>query len=255
MTLLGAIILSLVLLFSNDSRQVNTIKTWALGGFGYLSEKVAFVYRLNRLYEENERLRQKSSRLMLENSRLKEADLENKRLRALLDFKTRSKLQLVAAKVIGHQQNALVNAIMISAGTADGLRKNMAVVTADGLLGKVFQTSRHYASVQLLLDRNFRVSAVVRRSRVNGIVKWTQGNRVVLAEVNKRSDVKVGDEVATSGFSAIFPEGLTVGRVVKVADNDRSLFMDVLVEPSVDFSRVEEVFVVQRVRQPVNAAE
>ncbi len=247
---LGAIVCSIILLLSNDSRQIDTIKSWVLGGSGYILEKISVVYRLNNLYDENHWLRIRSSRLMLENSRLKEALQENQRLRALLRFKSESKLDLVPAKVIGEQKNGLVNAIMVSSGAADGLERNMAVVTAAGLVGKVYRLSAHYAFVQLLLDRNFRVSATVQRSRVNGIIKWQQGNQVVLSEVVKRSDVKIGDAVISSGYSSIFPGGLLIGHVAEITDKKNSLFVTVLVNPSVDFSKLEEVLIIKK-RQSV----
>jgi len=250
---LGAVCCSLALLFSNNSAQIDVVKTWVLGGFGYALEKVSVVYSLYDLSEENRRLRRRSGELMLQNSRLKEAQLENQRLRALLAFKAESKLALIPAKVIGTREDGLVNAMVISAGERDGLKKNMAVVTAAGLLGKVFHVSPHHASVQLLLDRNFRVSAMIRRSRTTGIVRWTDGDLVELGEVMKRSDVKIGDEVITSGFSSIFPGGLVIGTVTDIRQDEQSLFLHVLVRPAVDFSRIEEVLVVKN--QPVVGAE
>ncbi len=249
-TLLAAILFSLGLLWSNEGLQIQTIQRWTLSGFGFLLEKVSFLSEMNSLREENEWLRQKNTELMLANSRLKEALNENRRLRELLDFKETSQLDLIPAKVIGKASNSFVNSIILAAGSADSIEKNMAVVTAQGLVGKVFSVTENHATGQLLLDRNFRVSAMTQRSRVNGIVKWREGNRVALAEVPKRSDVAAGDTVITSGQSFFFPGGLLIGKVVSLSESEQSMFMDILVEPAVDFTRLEEVFVIRS--RPIN---
>jgi rod shape-determining protein MreC len=244
-TLLAAILFSIGLLLSNDGLQIQTIQSWTLDGFGFFLEKVSFLSEVNAVREENEVLRRNNTELLLSNSRLKEALAENLRLRELLDFKETSRLELIPAKVIGKANNGFINSIVLASGSADSIHKNMAVVTAQGLVGKIFSVSERHATTQVLLDRNFRVSAMVQRSRVNGIIKWHEGSRVILAEVPKRSDVAAGDTVVTSGLSFIFPGGLLIGKVLSCVENEPSMFMEIVVEPAVDFSRLEEVFVIR----------
>lgn len=245
LTFLGALILSLVLIFTNDRTQIQTVRAWTLDGIGFLLEDLSVLKQMISLHKENSWLRQKNAELMLENSRLREALLENQRLRQMLAFKSESQLDLIPAKVIGKGSNGFINSVLIAMGHADGLKKNMAVVTAQGLVGKIFHVGRHRSTAQLLLDRNFRVSAMVQRSRVTGIIKWHEGNEVILAEVPKRSDVLVGDIVVTSGFSTIFPGGLRIGYVSRIIENVDGMFMHVLVRPGVEFSKLEEVFVIR----------
>ena len=245
LALFTALILSLILISSNSGRQLQTIRVWTLDGFGFVFEKWSALKRLNAVYAENKWLREKNARLMLENSRFKEAIIENARLRELLEFKSNSELTLIPAKVIGEWSNGFLNSVVLAAGTSDGLQRNMPVVTAQGLVGKIFSTANGYSVSQLLLDRNFRVSAKVQRSRVTGIVKWQGGTQVILAEVPTRSDVKVGDVVITSGFSTIFPEGLEIGRVTDCSEDKKEMFMTIQLTPAVDFSRLEEVFIVK----------
>ena len=244
-TLLAAILFSIGLLLSNEGFQIQTIQAWTIEGFGFFFEKISALNQYKSLREENGRLRQRNTELMLTNSRLKEALSENIRLRELLNFKNTSRLELVPAKVVGKADNGFIHSIILASGSADSIQKNMAVVTAQGLVGKVFNVSEQHATTQILLDRNFRVGAMVQRSRVNGIIKWHEGNYVEFSEVPKRSDVLVGDTLVTSGFSFIFPGGLPIGRVVERREVEQSMFMDIIVEPSVDFSRLEEVFVIR----------
>lgn len=245
LALFCSVFFSVVLLLSNNTRQVHTIRSWTFAGFGYLLDKVEAVGKYHGLVEENQWLRQETATLMLQNSQLREAQVENRRLRALLDFKEKSALVLVPAKVLGKDESGFVNAIFLAAGSADSLKKNMAVVTSQGLVGKVYQVGKRNSTAQLLLDRNFRAGAVVQRSRVAGIVKWNAGNQVVLAEVPKRSDVQEGDVIVTSSLSTIFPSGLEIGRVVEVSEENQGMFMDIQVGPAVDFGKLEEVFVVK----------
>ncbi|MFQ5601656.1 MAG: rod shape-determining protein MreC [bacterium] len=248
LTLLAAVVLSLALIFSNDGHQIRSIKTWALGGFGFMLEKASVVSRFNAIYQENRWLRQQNAQLMIENSKLREARFENDRLKQLLDFKSESQLDLVPAKVIGAGHNGFIKSVIITAGNKDSLVKNMAVVTSQGLVGKLFSVGQRHSVAQLLLDRNFRVSAMIQRSRVTGIIEWQQGEHVILSGVFKRADVKVGDLVTTSGYSSIFPAGLIIGHVAECTKDERELFLNIVVQPSVDISKLEEVFVI-RTRQ------
>ncbi len=245
LTLVLAVLFSTILMFTNKGRQTETVRLWTLAGFGVILEKFSVLQQLNNIHEENQWLRRKSAELMLENSGLKEAQLENQRLRQLLDFKFESQLDLIAAKVIGKKESGFLNSVVLDAGKAEEIKKNMAVVTAQGLVGKVLQVGKNHSTAELLLDRNFRVSAMVQRSRVSGIIKWIEGENVVLSEVPKRSDVKVDDLVVTSGLSFIFPGGLKVGKVIDVEGEKKGMFIVVTVKPVVDFTKLEEVFVIR----------
>jgi len=249
-TLLIALVFSITLLFSNHGVQMQTVSVWTLEGYGFILEKISGIRHLKAVSGENEWLRQKNAELMLENSRLKEALQENQRLREMLGFKSSSQLDLIPTKVIGKGSNGFINSIILAVGETDSIQKNMAVVTAQGLVGKIFNVSEDHATAQLLFDRNFRVSAMIQRSRVNGIVKWHEGNQVILAEVPKRSDVQVGDTVITSGLSSIFPAGLEIGAVTDCRDDQQNMFMTILVRPAVDFAKLEEVFVIKRLPLP-----
>lgn len=244
LSLLSAIILSIALMFSNGGEPLQTVKSWSLGGLGLILEKVSVVKTAYGLHDENQWLRRQNAKLLIENSRLQEALLENRRLRDLLNFKEESALDLIPAKVIGTQEHGFINSIILDAGRADSLQKNMAVVTAQGLVGKIFSVGEHYSVAQLLLDRNFRASAMVQRSRINGIIRWRQGERLELGEIPVRSDVRPNDVVVTSTVSSIFPSGILIGKVKRVEPED--MFLQIDVRPAVDFNKLEEVFIVRK---------
>ncbi len=240
----SAVFASMLMLLSNDNRHMQALQAWTLDGLGVVLDRLATVKQWQRLAEENRALRRMNAELLLQVSRLYEAKLENARLRNMLAFKQESAFGLIPAKVVGREANGFEEALLLGAGRRDGVRRNQAVVTAEGLVGKIHSVGARHAVTQVLLDRNFRVSALIRRSRVRGIVRWQEGRDVILAEIPKRSDVQPGDVVVTSGVSTVYPPGVTIGKVRRVTEGE-GMFMDVRIEPAVDFSKLEEVFVVR----------
>ncbi|UCE18858.1 MAG: rod shape-determining protein MreC [Gemmatimonadota bacterium] len=199
--------------------------------------------RLVHLQREHEELRRKAAELSLEISQLREAKEENERLRELLEFEERSHFELLPAKVIGWGTDRTVNSIVINVGQRKGVEKNMPVITPAGLVGKVYRAMPFVSVVQLLLDPNCRVSALVQRSRTSGILGWERGDRCFLNNVPIRGDVREGDVLVTSGMGGVFPKGLLLGHVSQISGDEWRLFKEIRVIPAVDFARLEEVFV------------
>ncbi|MDE2999314.1 MAG: rod shape-determining protein MreC [Gemmatimonadota bacterium] len=200
---------------------------------------------LSRLRHENRVLRDQNLRISLELLELREARMENLRLRALLDFRTKAEGTYLVARVVARDPNRVLNTVLLDIGASDGLEKRMPVVTADGLVGRVLEVHPHTAVVQLLLDRNCRVSAIVQRDeRTSGIVTCENGS-FFLRHVSVRSEVSEGDRVISSGLGGVFPKGLLIGMVSRVGERDQALFREVQLTPSVDFFNLEEVFVLK----------
>lgn len=242
--LLAALILvSLFLLNLNDNAQIRMIRSITVVSIGFLQDSFGFIPNYFDLRRENTTLRALNVTLADEASRLREASLENIRLRQLLELKQRTSYRLVAANVVGKNLQLLRNTITIDAGENDGIKPNMPVVTDAGLVGRIIATSSSYAVAQIMLNKDFRASAKVQRSRVDGIIAWEGGDNLTLKNVAKTLDVKPGDVVTTSEYSSIFPEGIKIGVVGSTGHEAGGLFQNIQVIPSVDFYRVEEVFV------------
>jgi rod shape-determining protein MreC len=217
-------------------------------------QKTALIARdIIDLRQENRRLSMLTMKLAYENDQLSELQYENERLRGLIEFKEKSQFVVVPAEVVGRSPSRQNSSILIDRGEADGIERNLAVVTADGVVGKVIDISRGSAVVQTLFDRNSRVSCYISRSRVIGILSWSGGSLCHLKMIPEQGDVEVGDSVITSGLGGVFPKGLQVGRVVEVGAEPQGLFRRVMVKVSADLSRVEEVFVIARegLREPL----
>jgi rod shape-determining protein MreC len=241
------LIISIALLAINDNQQIRAIRAVSVASVGALQDALSFIPNYFDLRRENKALRELNLTLADEVSRLREGRLENIRLRQMLALKERGEYTYVAANIIGKNLQLLRNTVTLDVGENDGIRVNMPIVSESGLVGKVVATSEGYAIGQILLNRELRVSAKVQRSRVDGIVRWDGGPTLALQNVVKTMDVKPGDQVITSDYSSVFPPGLVIGVVSNTLEETGTLFQNVEVTPSVDFTRLEEVFVIAHI--------
>jgi len=241
--LAGLLIASLVLMALTDNVQIKHIRGLATVALGVVQEQLAFIPRYFGLRSENDLLRKMNIDLADEVNQLREARLENIRLRELLDLKQPVPYKLIGGKVIGKDLTLLRNTITLDVGRLDDVRVFMPVVGDGGLVGVVSSISDHYAVVRILLNVDVRASAKVQRSRVDGIIAC-DGTSLLLTNVSKTLDVQAGDVVITSEYSSTYPPGIRIGIVSEVTEQRGTLFKKVIVTPGVDFVKLEEVFVV-----------
>lgn len=245
----GFLILSFILMALNDNVQVKQMRTIATVGLGVLQHQLSFIPRYFRLAEENELLRRMNLQLADEVSRLREAKLQNLRLRQSMGLKEVSSYPVLAANVVSKNLIMLRNTLTIDVGTSDGVAETMPVVSHEGLVGVVVAVSENYALINILLNTEFRVSGKNQRSRVDGIVS-SNGKEVFFKNVATSQDVQVGDPIVTSNYSNMFPEGIRIGVVQSVETSPGSMFKRIKLAEGVDFVRLEEVFVVARTADP-----
>ncbi len=243
-TLIFAILVSLYVLFNNDKPQIDAMRTLFLGSYAGLQKQFSSLRRFAEMQQADTALRRRATQMMLENSRLREALLENYRLRQMLGYRERETWSFRAGRVITKESDQTPVCVTIDLGHKDGIRPNMPVVTPEGLVGKIYKVFPEISIVQLMLDRNFYVSARLQGNRVYGIVNWNERNGLELASVPRTAVVQVQDAVVTSDSSALFPPGLRIGLVRNVSEDETSLFKTIFLQPDVDFSRLEEIFVI-----------
>jgi rod shape-determining protein MreC len=203
-----------------------------------------WVYDLSYLARENRELHSEMAAARLRIGQLEETARQNDRLRELLAFRERGLSEiLVGAEVIGWGDGREAYAVSISAGEADGVDRGCAVVTAEGLAGRIEQvTGPHTALVSLLNDPTNAVAAVIERTREHGIFRF-EGRQGVLEFVLQAADVRPGDRVFSSGRGGVYPAGLLIGAVRSVQDDPDRVTKRVEVELAVKLDRIEEVFV------------
>lgn len=196
-------------------------------------------------YWENERLRAHLVELEIEADAARGDRIENQRLRRLLGLKERHPYELIATRVVGRGIDRLGGTLTLDKGQTDGVLKDRAVLTPEGLVGRVERTTGHAARVLTLLNRDCAVAVRVERSRVDGVIRWEFGDRPLLnlLYVSSQEDVKPGDMVVTSGLGGIFPSGIRVGRVERVGLEDTGLMKEIEIVPAVNFRSLEEVLV------------
>ncbi len=238
------VLFSIILLTLNDNPQLKALRSYTVASVGIIQNTLAMVPNIFELERENEVLRKLNVTLLDEVSRLREAKLENARLRELLGLKEKIKYKFVSSDVIGKTLHLQRNTITLNVGKNNGVNVDMPVISEQGIVGRIVAVSSNYSIAQLLLNKDFRTSVKIQRSRVDGILGWDGTDRLMVKNVSKKQDVKVGDAAITSEYSKIFPPDIKVGVVISVDENPVTLFKDILIEPSVDFTRLEQVFVI-----------
>ncbi len=194
------------------------------------------------LREENERLEVEIKKLRQEKFRLWEAELQNERLKKLLEFKESATHPIVTANVIAGSPSGLRSqVVIINAGSGDGVSEGMPVTTYDGIVGRVFLVGDKSSEVILITDEISAVDAYIHRTRARGIVKGT-GDGCVMEYIEKKTDVSIGDKVISSGKDGFFPKGVVIGTVVDI--EVKGGFTNARVHPDVDLNSLEEVVVI-----------
>jgi rod shape-determining protein MreC len=200
---------------------------------------------LRGAHDEAAQCRAELSVARAELNTLKEAGLENERLKKLLGYADATGPQEVHARVVGLNPSPQFLSVRLNKGESDGVKRGMPVVTPDGVVGQVARASGSYSDVMLLTDPSSRVGIAVQRSRVRGTVTGLGPDRAMgLDNVLRADDVQDGDIVVTSGTDGIFPAGLVVGRVRGLVRHETAMFLQAQIDPSVDLRRFEEVLVV-----------
>lgn len=194
--------------------------------------------------QDNERLRQQVAVLEQQAARLTELERENQRLSGLLAFRAKIDGVAYSARVIGRDPLPWLRTLTLDRGERDGIRRGMAVLAPQGVVGQITQVSLTASRVLVLTDSNSGIDAVVQRSRARGIVQGGVDAGCSMKYLRRLEDVSVGDRIVTSGLDGIFPKGIVIGSVVEVELRDRGLLQAAVIQPSAPLDQLEEVLIV-----------
>jgi rod shape-determining protein MreC len=250
---------------STPDESTRLIRVWAVDAVTPFEKGIVWFQRsvsnlwhnyfyLRGVRQENRDLKLQIERLRIEQVRLNEDAEQARRLQILLGFKEQFISKTLAAQVIGSSGSEQSRSIYIDKGSHEGIKPDMPVITAEGVVGKVLRAFKTTSQVLLINDQTSGVGAILEKSRLQGVVRGTPLGEVVLEKVMSDETVQPGDTVLTSGGDQIFPKGLPVGSVTKVSPGPE-LFLNIRVKPTADLSRLEEVLVItqQEEKEPALA--
>jgi rod shape-determining protein MreC len=205
-----------------------------------------YVYLIG-LSKENLELHSKIDSLKEENNSLTEELLLSQRLEELIAFKEKTRTKTTAASILSFGSldsgTTWARVATLNKGRDDGIKKDMPIISRQGIVGRIIETSATTSLALLITDPRSNIGIVIQRNRIRGILEGT-GSGLRLVFIRQLEDVKVGDRLVTSGLSGIYPKGIIIGEVSEVSKGQDNFFKKIHVRPSADFSTLEEVLIV-----------
>ena len=229
---------------------IGTVQAGASGASRFVESIWLDYFYLVDLRQENLMLHGQMGKLTGELAARQEAEITNRRLTRLLSFTGQYDFPFIGARIVAKDPEPWFETMTIGRGTKDGVRVGMPVIADGGVVGRIVTVSRDYSQVLLVIDYNSAIDAVVRRSRVRGILSGRSEKVCSFNYILKNDDVEKDDIIVTSGMDGIFPKGLNIGSVTRINKSGQDIFMEVDVLPSVDFAAIEEVLVILTEQAP-----
>lgn len=253
--LAGVVLLQVLLLAIQIKRdsQGRLLRVWTVGavspferagvyGVGHIRDTWRHYFALRNASRDNEQLRRDNDALKMQITQLQSKAAEADRLATLLGFrKSHQEVPMVGARVIGASADSASQTIYLDRGENDGIRKNMGVITPDGVVGKVVESYSNTSQVLLLTDKDSGVGAMLAESRIQSPVGGTGEPLLAMKYVANDDNVNLGERVVTSGMDRIFPRDLPVGIVSEIKPGNP--FKLIRVRPAANLERLEEVIV------------
>ena len=239
-------IVAMVLMTFGNISQLGGFRSIVVGGIGWMQTAFSWIPNPLALKNENAALRELNLQLSDERAKIRQAIVENDKLRKMLEFKKEHDKELITSDIIGKTTTEVRNFATINRGENEGIQVGMPVVTDAGLVGLIVGTSTNFSVVRLLINRESRLAGKVQRTRIDGILVWDGDEALSMKNIPKSFDIQVGDEVLTSNYSNRFPANIRIGTVSETRDDGVALFRKVIVKPSVNFTTLEQVFVIKQ---------
>lgn len=208
---------------------------------------VRYIFLVN-VQVENERLKRETQRQKVKIQEGERQLVRLKRYEQLLGFRNTHNLETVGVRVISRDSSPFVRALRIRIDRGRPLlRPNLAVITAEGIVGQVGKVYGSYADLILAVDPKNTIDVIIQRTGGRGLLRGIDGSNSYVCRIDyllRKEDVRVGDLVVTSGVGGIFPKDLVVGRISQITKRTYGLYQEVVVTPSVDFSTLDEMLVI-----------
>jgi rod shape-determining protein MreC len=239
-----------------DSPSVRLIRYWAIslvsppekvvhGSGSGLRHLWSNYVDLRHVQQQNQDLKEQVGRLQLEQATLLEDARQGQRLQALLAFKEHYIYSTLPAQVIGTAGTDQSRILYIDKGAKDGLKPDMAVITPDGIVGKLKDVYAHTSQVLEISDQTSGAGVLLQSTRLRGVLRGNALGQPQIINLLPDERIKPGDKVVTSGGDQIFPRGLPVGTVDQVVeDASNPPYVDILIKPAANLGHLEELLVI-----------
>jgi rod shape-determining protein MreC len=256
--ILAALLLSQVVLMSTYARhpdsEQSVLRIWLITGFAPVVRVTDAIFSsvkgtgasyvdLRHAREENLELREKVDQLTAERNIALERAAELDRLRTQLALPPRPQYRELAANVISRNASLWFRRLTIDRGTLDGVKRDMPVATAGGIVGRVISVGPNFAMVQVITDKHAGVGAMLQASRAMGEIRGLDNDRCELKSISTSEKVEVGESVVTTGLDRIYPKGLLVGTVESIEADPNAPWHKIVVKPAAPVDRIEHVLV------------
>jgi rod shape-determining protein MreC len=248
-----------------DSPRIYLLRYWATTAvspfervFQWVGASVHHVwfnyFDLRDTRKQNQALQEQIAQLRLEQAAFAEDAIQGHRLQALLDFQQHYIAHTVAAQVIGTSGSDLSRMLILDKGSADGLKSDMAVITPDGIVGKLRDVFAHTSQLLLLNDQTSGAGVILQTTRIRAVVRGTPTGRLQIGNLTADSRIKTGETVLSSGGDLVYPRGLNIGTIESIApDPEHQPYTAIVIKAAANLSQLEEVLIITGTEPGVSA--
>lgn len=241
------LVVALSLMIAKHQGGIDNLRKVSVTTLSLLEEPLSNIRIYREALNTNTYLQRQNILLQDELSRLRAIEEENKRLRKLLGYQSRSEYDLIPVLIVGKNLNGKNNTLTVDAGTEQGVQEGMPLVTSDGLVGKVIIASKNYSLVMPYYNLLFRVSSRIQQNNAVGIVSWTGTlyGQLVMDFVPKTVPVEPQFIIETSGNSNQFPPGIPIGQVTRTEPEEGRETQRIFISPFVSLEDIAQGFLIK----------
>jgi len=241
------VLLSLIILSQNQNTKVQKVRAIAFGSFASMSSVVSDLFSTTDLKRENRELRETNAKLMLKLSQLRKYGITNEELRNLVHFKDTTSYPLIPASIVSKSISFTQNSITLNAGLRDSVKPGMPVINDEGIIGIIQSTAEDFSIAKTLHNVDLKLTVMDERSRINGILKWT-GEELIMMNIPSTYDIQVGDRIVTSDISSIIALPVPVGVVEEFKPGNSGVFSYIKIKPFVNLTDIDNLFILAIVK-------